>query len=162
MQAITRKFLVKSLPDLTRKECSSQNRSYLYRKNGIVIRVQSKGNVFELERKVSKTALIRESEKISITKEEFDTLSKIAKDNITRDSYVITETPDIVLQIYHSKFEGLVRVEVRFQSIEEANQFSPPEWMGREITNTHLAKDETLLDLTDQDFQAMKDFANVR
>lgn len=155
MQIITRKFLVKQVPDLTGKEHWVQNRFYLYRKNGIVIRVQSKGDLFELERKVSKTALIRESGKIIITKEEFEAISKTTSDHVTRDSYVIGEVPYITLRIYHGRFEGLVRVEIEFPSVEEANHFSPPVWMGKEITTTALAKDETLLDLTASDFQKL-------
>lgn len=155
MQIITRKFLVKKIPDLTRKEHWVQNRFYLYRKNGIVIRVQSKGDVFELERKASKTALIRESEKIIITKEEFEAISKITSDHVTRDSYMIGEAPYITLRIYHGRFEGLVRVEIEFSSVEEANQFTPLVWMGKEITTTPLAKDETLLNLTASDFQKL-------
>lgn len=154
MQTITRKFLVKQLPDLTGKKHFTQSRFYLYRKNGIVIRIQSSDDIFELERKVSKTALIRENEKIAITKEEFEAIRKMVIDNVTRDSYFISESPQIVLRIYHGKFEQLSRVEVEFQSVEEANRYTPFEWMGKEITNTPLAKDETLLDLTDHDFHA--------
>ncbi|HCS78212.1 TPA: hypothetical protein DIV55_00545 [Patescibacteria group bacterium] len=155
MQTITRKFLVKQVPNLTGKKRWVQNRFYLYRKNGVVIRVQSSGDIFELERKVNKTTLIRESEKITITKDEFEALSKTSSDSINRDNYLISETPHVALRIYHMRFEGLVRAEVEFQSVEEANLFSPLEWMGEEITNTALATDETLLDLTAQDFQVL-------
>lgn len=147
--------MVKQLPDLTGKEHSVQSRFYLYRKNGIVIRVQSSGNIFELERKVSKTALIRENEKIAITKDEFEAIDKTVTENIIRDSYLISEAPNIVLRMYHGKFEGLIRAEVEFQSVEEANRYTLLEWMGKEITNTPLAKDQTLLDLTDSDFRKL-------
>lgn len=63
MQTITRKFIVKKIPNLNRKKCFIQERFYLYRKNGVVIRVQSSDNIFELERKVDVSELIRESEK---------------------------------------------------------------------------------------------------
>ncbi|MEK7578088.1 MAG: hypothetical protein AAB492_05805 [Patescibacteria group bacterium] len=155
MQTIARKFLVKQIPDLTGKEHWAQSRFYLYRKNGIVIRTQSNGDNFDLERKVSKTALIRESEKIAITKDEFEEISKVIAANIIRDSYIISEIPYIVLRMYHGKFEGLIRVEVEFLSVEEANRYIPLKWMGKEITNTLLAKDETLLTLTGQDFRAL-------
>lgn len=155
MQTITRKFLVKQLPDLIGKEHWNQSRFYLYRKNGIVIRFQSSGDTFELERKVSKTDLVRESEKISITKEEFEAISKITTDHVIRDSYVMNETPRIVLRIYHGQFERLVRAEIAFQSIEEANRFIPLPWMGKEITSTPLAKDETLLDLANNEIQKL-------
>lgn len=153
MQTITRKFLVKQLPDLARKKHWAQNRSYLYRKNGIVIRLQSNGEAFELERKVSKTDLLRESEKMPITKEEFEVIGKLAPDHVMRDNYVMSETPRMILRVYHGQFEGLVRAEIEFQSVEEANQFIPLPWMAKEITSTPLARDETLFDLTDIEFQ---------
>lgn len=140
---------------MNRKKCYIQERFYLYRKNGVVIRVQSSDNIFELERKVDVSELIRESEKIFITKNEFEALSKIAKDTITRENYIMSETPRLILRIYHGRFEKLVRVEVEFPSVEKANQFTPLEWMGKEITTTPLAKDETLLELTDENFQML-------
>lgn len=155
MKSITRKFLVKQVPDLTGKEHWVQSRFYLYRKNGIVIRIQSKGDIFELERKVNKTALIREGKKIAITKEEFEAISRLVRDVVVRDNYLISVAPHVVLRRYHERFEGLVRVEVEFSSVEEANQFTPLVWMGKEITTTPLARDETLLDLTADDFQKL-------
>lgn len=152
MQTIMRKYLVKQLPDLTEKKHWGQNRFYLYKKNGIVIRVQTDGEKFELERKESKTDVVRESKKITITKEEFEAISKITTDHVIRDNYVVSEMPRIILRIYHGQFEGLVRAEIEFQSVEEAHRFVPPQWMGKEITSTPLAKDETLLNLTNNEF----------
>jgi len=155
MQTITRKFLVKHVPDITGKNHWVLHRFYIYRKNGIVIRVQSNGDMFELERKSGTSDLIRNSEKIVITKEEFESIGKIAQDFITRDSYLISDDFHIVLHVYHGRFEGLVRVEVEFQSIEQAKKFIPFQWMGNEITSSPLAKDEMLLDLTDDKFRKL-------
>ena len=105
MKSITRKFLVKQLPDLTGKEHWIQSRFYLYRNNGIVIRIQSKGDMFEFERKFNKTPLIRESEKIAITKEEFEAISMLVRDVVVRDNYLISVAPHVVLRRYYGKFE---------------------------------------------------------
>lgn len=155
MQSITRRFLVNKIPNLKGIECVPQNRFCLYRKNGIVIRVQTSGNVFELERKVDTSTYVREGEKISITKEEFSVLSELAPDSVIRDNYIIKKMPLVVLRIYHGRFEGLVRAEIKFKSIDEAKRFVPFQWLGKEITNTPLAKDETLLGLTDIEFQKL-------
>ncbi|MDO8451466.1 MAG: hypothetical protein Q7S76_01220 [bacterium] len=155
MQSVTRKFLVNQTPDLTGKKHWAQRRFYIFRKNGVVVRIQSKGNEFELERKIRKTDLIRESEKIAITKEEFESVSKIAVDYVIRDSYLMSQTPHVSLRIYHGQFEGLTRAEIDFQSVKEANQFVPLKWMAKEITSTPLACDETLLELSEKDFQAL-------
>ncbi|MBI5613926.1 hypothetical protein HY947_03290 [Candidatus Gottesmanbacteria bacterium] len=160
MQTITRKFLVKHIPDLTGNKHWIQNRFYLYRKNGIVIRVQSNGKEFELERKVTETDLIRESKKIMISKEEYEAIGKNATEHVTRDNYMMSETPRTILRIYHGQFEGLVRAEIEFKSVEQAKQFIPLSWMEAEITATLLAKDETLLDLTRIDFQKLLSLKN--
>lgn len=152
MQTVTRKFLAKQLPDLTGFVCQSEHRFYLYRKNGAVIRIQSRGEIFELEKKITKTAFIRESEKIALTKDEFESIQKLTKEEIQRDSYIISQTPEILVRIYHDVFEGLVRVEVSFSSIEEAQGYMPYDWMGREISDTPLGFDETLLNITTQEF----------
>jgi len=155
MRSITRIFLANKIPDLQGARCVSQSRFYLYRKNGVVIRVQTKGDTFELERKVNKSAYIREGEKISITRDEFDVFSKSASDHVIRDNYLISKTPLVVLRIYHGRFEGLARVEIKFKSVDEAKSFVPLNWLGKEITLTPLAKDETLLGLTEREFQKL-------
>lgn len=155
MESITRKFLVRQPPPLNVQEGIHEERYYLYRDKGIVIRIQSKGNQYELERKINTSNLLRESEKILITKEEFDSLRKTVSDKIVRETYYLSETPSIALRIYHGKFEGLVRAEVTFPSIKEAQDYAIPAWLGKEITDLVLSRDETLLGLTDEEFKKL-------
>lgn len=156
METITRKFLVKDRPDVSKLPRTSYSRYYLFISSGLVIRVQDVGGEYELERKFDKSDLIRESQKMSITKEEFDELSKIAKKHILRDSYVISEKqPNIVLRIYHGEYEGFARSEVTFGSVEEAENFIPLSWFDKEITNSPLAKDGTLLNLSTEEFKSL-------
>jgi CYTH domain-containing protein len=152
MQTITRKFLVKKIPNLQGIPCVEERRFYLYHKNGTVIRVQSKDKTFELERKITTSHLARESEKIILTNAEFNALSSVSNDFVIRGNYKISTTPGIVLRIYHERFEGLVRAEVSFQSVKLAKSFVAFEWMGKEITNTPLGTDEALIDLSMEDF----------
>jgi CYTH domain-containing protein len=52
------------------------------------------------------------------------------------------------LDVYGGKLEGLLVVEVEFDSKEQAGRFTPPDWFGDEITedsrfrNAALAKAE--------------------
>ncbi len=39
------------------------------------------------------------------------------------------------LDIYEGIFKGLVVVEVEFETIEDANAFTPPDWFGEDISN---------------------------
>lgn len=38
------------------------------------------------------------------------------------------------LDIFDDPYEGLIIAEVEFQSVEEANAFTPPHWFGEEVT----------------------------
>jgi CYTH domain-containing protein len=151
-KSITRKFLVKNLPDLSEKTKDTYQRYYLYNQDQIVIRVQQVNGEYELERKANESDLVREGETIKITKEEFEVLRQYATQSIQRDSYDIEESPKIVLRIYHGDYEGLVRIEVNFASENEATSFIPLEWFGKEITGTPLAQDGLLLKLAKEEF----------
>ncbi|KKQ53067.1 hypothetical protein A2865_02880 [Candidatus Woesebacteria bacterium RIFCSPHIGHO2_01_FULL_39_17] len=152
---IERKFLVKKLPDLSGKTKQSFERYYLYRGEGIDIRIQKVNDIYEFERKSETSELGRETKKFEITKGEFAALKRSFGDVIVRDSYLISENPETTIKIYHGKFEGLVRAEVEFTSKENANKFTPPSWMGEEITDTPLGRDSRLLDLTEEEFKKL-------
>ena len=143
---IKRKFLVNQIPDLSGIVKTEHERYYLYRQNGIDLRIQRLNIKYELERKVEVSNLARVGEKIVITKEEFEILKRFCDGKIIRDSYQISK--NTVLRIYQGRFEGLIRVEVEFQGEDEAQSFNIPDWFGKEITETMLAKDSDLLKLS--------------
>jgi CYTH domain-containing protein len=151
-KSITRKFLPKKLPNLEGKSKDTYERFYLYNQNSIVIRIQKVNNKYELERKANESDLVREGSKFEITKGEYEHLKKFAEASIQRDSYKIQEGPKIVLRIYYGDYEGLSRIEVNFDSEDEANLFIPMDWFGKEITGTPLAQDGHLLKLSKEEF----------
>ncbi len=151
-KSITRKFLIKELPDLSDKTKDIYQRYYLYNNNSVVIRVQKINENYELERKSNETDLVREGETIKITKDEFEVLKQYSTQSIERDSYQIQENPSIVLRIYHGEYESLIRAEVNFHSEDEANSFEPLDWFDREITGTPLSQDGYLLQLSKEEF----------
>lgn len=57
----------------------------------------------------------------------------------------MSKNPKITLQIYQGELNGLIRAEVEFESTEEANEFIPLLWMGKEITGLDIARDSTNL-----------------
>ena len=146
---------MKTLPDLSAINKDIYERYYLYISKNIVIRVQKVNDAYELERKANEGELIHNGETIQITKEEFDELKKLAKQHILRYSYQIQESPRIVLRIYQGDYEGLKRIEVNFNNIEESQSFTPLDWFGKEITDTTLAQDGKLLQLTKEEFQKL-------
>ncbi|MDP3794966.1 MAG: hypothetical protein Q8R13_03495 [bacterium] len=153
---IERKFFVKKMPNLSGLSSIWEERYYLYANNGIELRMQKRSSEkYELERMSEYSNLSRIQEKIGITKEEFKVLKQFARGPIIRESYLLGEKPQITLKVYHGRFEGLVRVEVEFSSIEEAQQFRIPDWCGEEMTHMSLAKDAMLLDLRAEEFRRL-------
>ena len=157
MQEIERKFLAKNLPDLSEKECISYERYFLKIESDFEERVQKKGDKYEKERKFKTSNLSRETEKQEISREDFDVFKKSASKSIIRDSYKISDTPNITIKIYRGDYEGLIRVEVEFSSEEEAKNFQPYDWMGKEITDTKLGKDAKLIQSTKKEFNDLLD-----
>lgn len=153
--SITRKFLVNTLPDLSGKEKTVYERYYLYISKTTVLRIQSVNDNYELERKVNESELVREGQTLSISKQESERLKAFSMDKILRDSYQVSDSPKVVIRIYHDKFEGLIRAEVNFQSESESKAFVPLSWMGKEITGTPLSQDGYLLQLTPEEFQKL-------
>ncbi len=152
---IERKFLIKALPDLSQKEKVSYERYYLFDKDGVELRVQKKGDKFELERKVHISDTERTREKLEISEGEFNLLKTLSSKVIIRDSYEISKSPDVTVKVYHGQYEGLVRAEVEFESTEELEKFQAPSWFGTEITSSPLARDSQLLRLSEQEFQML-------
>jgi adenylate cyclase len=153
MQEIERKFLVKRLPDLSKRECINYERYFLKIEADSEERIQKKGDKYEKERKFKISDLSRKTEKQEISKEDFDVLKKTASKSIIRDSYKISDIPNITIKIYHRNYDGLVRAEVEFSSEMEAKNFQPYNWMGKEITNTQLGNDSRLIKLDPKEFK---------
>jgi adenylate cyclase len=150
---IERKFFVKNMPDLSGIIPISYERYFLKRESGEEIRISKIGESYVYEEKSEVSSLERTREKREISKEEFEELKKNSSEAIIREKYVISSDPNIAIQIYHGKFEGLIRAEVEFDSEEEAKMFSSLPWMGEEMTGLPIARDAKLLDLTDLEFK---------
>lgn len=89
-----------------------------------------------------------------VWKQEFDKLKEGASEAIIRERYDISYNPKISIQIYHGRFERLIRAEVEFNSEEEARNFIPLNWMGEEMTGLPIARDGKLLDLSPKEFRS--------
>lgn len=152
MNEIVRKFFPNKIPDLTGKKMVHTERYILYLENNVELRIQSKDDVYELERKVKNSEMSRETNIINVSQGEFEILKKLSIKNIVRDSYILQESPEIALRIYRGEFEGLIRLEIDFNSEEEAKNFVVPEEYGIDITNSPLGMDGRLAKLTKEDF----------
>src|SRR5579872_5953286 len=119
MKEIERKFLVKKMPDLSGHASVRYERYFLYKDGRVEMRIQQKGNRFEFERKMILSGLSSEKMKFEITRPEFEALKKIAGHSLIRDSYQLSDEPQISLKVYQGKFVGLIRAEAEFSSEKE-------------------------------------------
>lgn len=142
---LTRRFIIHSLNKVSLSNPIRYERYYIDDN----LRVQRKGTILEKEILDSKNNMI---EKTKISVEEFDKLKAISYSKILRDSYLFLDDDRISVKKYFEKYDGLIRVEVKFNSIDEMNHYKKNDWMGIEITNSPLAFDKDLSKLSRQDF----------
>ena len=151
---IARKFLIKNMPDLSSCKSASFERYYIYIDNNIELRVQKNGEKYELERKeiISKLKAVKTT--LEISKPEFEQLKTLGTQVILREQFSISSDPEVCIQIYHGKYEGLKRVEVEFSTEEAAQTFQIPDWYGKEITDSVVSRDSKLLNITEAELKS--------
>ena len=144
---IERKFLVKKLPDnLKQYPFEKIRQGYIYiNPDGSEERLRSKGGRLYRTHK-SGGFEIREEKEIEISKKEFEAdWPKTANRVIEKTRYYIPfKNIKIELDIYIGKLDGLVVVEVEFDSEEQSRSFNPPDWFDMEVTNDANFKNKNL------------------
>lgn len=161
MKEIERKFLVREIPDLKDIKPIRYERYFIQNTELQQIRVQKRGNVFEKEIKKKINTFEYEKYKEIITEEEFSKIASKCKKSIIRDSYLISNNPNITIKKYFGEYEGLIRAEIEFNNIDELNVFEIPKWIGKEITGTILGNDNKLIKLDRNKFlQIMQEIKN--
>ncbi len=144
---IERKFKVKAFPEHLLGPGSAIQQGYLA-VAPVEIRLRAQDGGHELTVK-SLGSLRRAEVALPLTPEQFDELWPLAMAFVEKTRHRV-ELDDWVaeLDVYGSKLEGLLVVEVEFDSEEQAGSFTPPDWFGDEITedsrfrNAALAKAE--------------------
>ncbi|MBO4702959.1 MAG: CYTH domain-containing protein [Lachnospiraceae bacterium] len=141
---IERKFKIKEMPDLNAYSFKCLEQGYLNTKP--VVRVRKEDDTYYLTYK-GKGFLEREEYNLTLNKESYEHL--IAKADgriITKKRYLIPyENYTIELDVFEGELAPLVFAEVEFETVEEANSFTPPSWFGEDVTedknysNAHLA-----------------------
>lgn len=87
----------------------------------------------------SSGALIRKENEININKILFSILWPLTGNNtIKKTRYLIDyEGLELCIDSYNEKLKGLITLECEFQSIEQAELFEPPAWLGPASEVTH-------------------------
>ena len=144
---IERKFKVEKLPNLQNVKKAKIIQAYLNTDSEPTLRIRKYNDEYLLTYKYSKKdneINVCNEVELPITEECFNNLlTKIEGNIIEKTRYFINE---IELDIFEGKYEGLVLAEVEFESIEDANRYNKPNWLGEDVTkdknyrNSYLAK----------------------
>ncbi len=136
---IERKFTIKKLPeDLDSYDSRLIEQAYLT--TDPTIRVRREDERYYMTYKGvggSNTSLAHEEYNLPLTKEAYETLCQKADGNVIRKKRVLIpyEGHMIELDIFAEPFDGLIIAEVEFKSVNEANDFAPPEWFDEDVTD---------------------------
>ncbi|MEE1102453.1 MAG: CYTH domain-containing protein [Agathobacter sp.] len=133
---IERKFLIKNLPEnLEQYDHKEIAQGYLC--TSPVVRIRRSNDDYYLTYK-GKGMMVREEYNLPLTKEAYLHLKeKIDGRLIEKTRYLISLTDKLTaeLDVFHGDLAPLTLVEVEFESVEEANAFTAPEWFGEDVTN---------------------------
>ena len=135
---IERKFLIKELPaDLESYPCRHIEQGYL--STNPVVRIRKDNQKYELTYK-GKGAMVREEYNLPLTQESYEHLKeKIDGRLIVKKRYMIPLEPyTIELDIFENDLAPLILCEVEFESKEEADSFTPPDWFAEDVTFSKL------------------------
>lgn len=142
---LTKRYIVETLDNIILSSPIRYERYYINDN----LRVQKKGNKLEKEILDNENNIV---EKMTISQNEFDLLKNKSYTKIIRDSYLYLNDERVSIKKYYDNYDGLIRIEVKFNSIKEMNTYQKELWMGKDITNTPLAFDKYLSKLTKDDF----------
>lgn len=156
---IERKFLVKALPDhLDSYPHDTIRQAYIC--TDPVIRIRQKNDQYILTVK-SSGLLAREEVELPLSCESFSQLMAKAEGNIIEKTrYRIPEKDSLVIELdlFHGDYEGLIMAEVEFPDLNQANNYTPPAWAGKEVTRDPAYHNSTLSRLT---AEQIRDFLDL-
>ena len=144
---IERKYLIPEIPNnLHITKTRELEQGYLC--TSPVVRIRKDNDQYELTYK-SSGLMVRQEYNLPLTKEAYEHLrEKVDGRLIVKTSYEIPlyDRHKIELDIFHGDLAPLILAEVEFADEDEANQFTPPERFGEDVTfssryhNSNLSK----------------------
>ncbi len=144
---VERKFLLDALPpDLERHPCVSIKQRYLViGADGLEVRLRRKGHALLLAVKHG-VGLVRREDEFEIDGRSFERLWNMSESaTIDKQRYRVPADGLIVeVDVYGGALEGLKTAEVEFASAERAHAYTPPAWLGHEVTGDHRYANQQL------------------
>ncbi|MCR5836419.1 MAG: CYTH domain-containing protein [Lachnospiraceae bacterium] len=132
---IERKFTIKDFPE-NLDNFQSHEIEQAYLSVNPVVRIRKSDDEYYLTYKGS-GMMVREEYNLPLNEHSYYHLLKKADGNIiskTRYLIPLNEHLTAELDIFHGVFTGMFLIEVEFASTEEANNFTPPDWFGEDVT----------------------------
>ena len=136
---IERKFLIKDLHSLPFSIEAYPHRELeqAYLCTGPVVRIRKDDEQYFLTYK-SKGLLAREEYNLPLNQDSYEhLLTKADGIVLTKQRFRIPlpgTSYTAELDIFSGRYEGLMLVEVEFETEEQANAFLPPDWFGEDVT----------------------------
>lgn len=91
----------------------------------------------------------------AISQKEYENLIKGKISNTINKTRLVVPIKDNLkaeIDIYYEYLEGLLTLEVEFESIEQAKKFEKPDWFGEELGYTNLSN-RKLSEMTKEEFE---------
>jgi len=145
-QEIERKWLVRDLPMLRELKREQIIQGYLaIASDGTEVRIRRKGNKY-FETVKSRGGLIRDEIEVEISEDQFCMLWPATEGRrLEKIRYALEWNGyQLEIDVYQGSVAGLVIAELEFASSEESKRFSPPAWLGKEVTGDNRYKNSTL------------------
>ena len=132
---IERKYLIPEIPNnLHITKTRKLEQGYLC--TSPVVRIRKDNDQYELTYK-SSGLMVRQEYNLPLTKEAYEHLRKKADGRLivkTRYEIPLDDRHKKELDFFHGYRAQLILEEVEFADEDEANQFTPPEWFGEDVT----------------------------
>ncbi|MCR5824201.1 MAG: CYTH domain-containing protein [Lachnospiraceae bacterium] len=159
---IERKYLIEELPDLTEAfDIWKIEQAYLADKP--TLRIRKKNDEYIMTYKNKKrsdetgavtSAAVNEEIEIPIPESIYEhlLLKKIGHTvKKTRYLFRLDDEHRIELDVFEGRLKGLVMAEVEFKDVADANDFKPPAWFGKEVSDDKRYTNKSLSKLVSLD-----------
>lgn len=133
---IERKFIPTNLPE-DLNSCKHHKIEQAYLNTAPVVRIRKQDDEYFLTYKGG-GMMARDEYNLPLNRTSYEHLLEKADGNIiTKTRFLIPIHNGLTaeLDIFEGKFAGMILVEVEFDSIEQAESFTPPDWFGEDVTN---------------------------
>jgi CYTH domain-containing protein len=133
---IERKFLVDHLPPQMGAGEPIDQGYLAIAADGVEVRIRRRGSATTLTVK-SGPGMVRTEEELAIDERRFASLWALTEGRrVSKTRHLVALEGGLTaeLDVYDGAHEGLLTAEIEFPSVEASEAFSPPGWLGRELT----------------------------